>query len=868
MRSSGDRRADVLALVLLACVVLAIHWRWFMPGLITDQDWYVLSAAQLHELFPSPSMFDLTTNLGNDNRDSLNYYPMVILIALVARLGASPDVAARLVVMFPTILLLAAGGYIFARTYGAGVFASTLAGLFYACNAYIDVVIARGQMTVAESVAWSAIALAACVRAIRPAGRASDAAAAALCLGLAFVCDVRIALLACTAAVPLCAVELRRGSLAAQLRRSAAVCGALVLLLAYVLVPTLASHLSYAPPADFGEASWLARLSFTSLVQALTFDHPLWYDNAFHEWRWRFAAFLIPVVAGFWVMLRDPVQRPRAAVVLALVAIGAVLVTGTLSWFGPLYAWLFAHTWYMHLFRDPSKFSALMLPGYALAFGVGAAALTTALPARWMRVAAATAFFLLALWPSRPILMGMQTQLYWPKNPNPDEARVARMLLADPIPSRVLWAPVPDRFVPADNRHPAVDELWFSRIAVDGASSLSDGQRLARALQSIGVGYVVVRRDESKALAHPPAYVAYRTIRTYATLGAFGAAVLDSPVLRVFKIGEAMRFSSDPALSALRVGGVVIPGVRSAAPAAPALHGPLRAAPGGIVAGGRLVRLPAGLRGAANPVLVTAGPPRDTLFAPQGALRVDGVVPEASAAIVRNANDVVLAVPDWNGYIDVAIRVTHIGANRPYIGIRTADATYAYKIRGASRPGDYVVMLPGWDLPRTLVLRAAPEADIHVTSAAFVPADYYGLIDPASLGRARPSRRISVIVPLAAALPAHGVDVAYPNLPLQVIREFPATLRGSGRASGTIAAPMAASPLWSTAHAPDASRAYAPSLRVGEFAAAELPPGASGVMFEYSVDRQLALGEILSLLAALALCACIIINGRAARETV
>ena len=865
MRLFALRRADALALALLAAVVLAIHWRWFLPGVITDQDWRVYSAAQLHALFPSPSVFDLTMNLGADNRDSINFYPMISLMALIARLGASPGLAVRLVVMFPTIVLLGAGGYIFARTYVTSVLASWLAGAFYACNAYVDVIIGRGQMTVAESAAWSAIALAACVRAVRPGGRARDAALAALCLGLAFVCDVRIALLACTAAIPLCAIELRRDSLAGQLARGAAIGGALALLLLYTLIPTLASHLQFSPPSDFGDAGWLSRLSFTSLAQALTFDHPLWYDNAVHTWRWKFAIFLVPVVVGFWVMLRDPEQRPRAGVMLALVAAGAVFVAGTLTWFGPVYVWLFMHTWYVHLFRDPSKFTVLMLPGYALAFGTGAAAIVAWMPRRWMQAVAVAAFIVLALWPSRPIFTGAQTQLYWPKQPAADETLLAQTLSADPIPSRVLWTPIPDRFIPPDDRHPAIDALWFAQIAVDGVSSLSDSQRLARALRSLGIGYVVVLRNESASLAYPPTYVAYRTIRTYAALGAFGVPLFDGPALSVFKVGGVMRFSADPALAGLRVNALQIPSVRDGVSAGPVLRAPVRMTARGAVSGAWLVPVPSGVRGARDPALVAARPPRDTLFASKGALRLDGLVPEREGAVVVDPYGALLDVPDWTGYVDVGIRVRRVGAARPYLLLRTQDRAFGYEIRGVSRPGDYHVMLPAEDVPRTVRVRASPPADISIESSAFVPASYHGLIDPAALARARPTRTISILIPLAAAVAADGAHDTFTTLPLQTVRQFPAMLAGSGRVSGTLAGPMSASPLWSTAPAPDARAARAPSRSLGDFAAADLPPDAAGVTFEYSVDRQLALGEILSLLVALGLIACIMFDPGARR---
>jgi len=860
-------RPHVIALSLLAVTTLIVHWRWFLPGVITDQDWYLFSTTHLRELFPSQSMVTLSSGLGDDNRDSINYYPVITLLALLARIGFSPEIAVRSAVMFPTILLLVFGGYAFARTYVRDALTAVFAGLLYAFNAYINVIVGRGQMTVAESVAWSALALAACVRAIRPGARIADALVAALCLALAFVCDVRIALLACAAALLLCAVELRGPAVLPQLGRGAIVAGAMLGLLLYVIVPTIASRLTFQPPSDYGDVSWLPRLSFTSMAQAITLDHPLWYDNVIHPWRWKFAVYLVPTIAGLWMLFKDREQRLRAAAFIVLISAGAVLLTGAYTNFGVVYAWLFTHTWFFHLFRDPSKFTALMLPGYSLAFGIGASSVARAFTARWTRSLAAVTFALLALYPAKPILIGAETQLYWPKHLSDDEVRFAHSLESDPVPSRVLWVPIPDRFVPADDMHPRLDALWLSMVSVRGASSLADAGRLAEALSACGVGYVVVLRNESEALRYPPASIAFRTLRAYAALGLFGTPVQDGPVLTVYKIfGGGMLFADDPKIAQLRIGGAALPVERRIPPAAPSLVGPIIPERGWVRIGSMGVKLPVDFRDARDWSLVRTAPPPGTLMAPLGGLRVTGLLPEQATETSWNADSVFASVPDWNAYVDLGIRVEGAGVRGAAIAIETPWEIHGYQIAGIRRAGSYHVLLQGENLPRRVSIRGAafPAGRIGIESVRFVSGDYAGFVDTALLATARPALRAAVVVPLAAARSVRSTTALRALLTVRSIREFPATLEPggvtlleNGATTSTLAAPVRALPFWAFEYSTSVGRASEHAARVGDFVGAAFPTEARDVSFVYVIDRQLGAGELASLFVLVALLALI-----------
>ena len=468
----GRVPADLAALGLLCALTTVIYWRWLGPGTVTDQDWWNYTSLGLRELFPWPSAFNFDADLGSDWLTSLNYFPFEALDGILGRLGVGTPIALRAVVIWPTILLLPLGAYFLWRLY-FGVSASLAAALFYSCNAYINVIVARGQLTIAESYAAVPLTIALAVVAVRR--RSWEAAA--LCGAawtFAFACDVRIALLGLIALAIIATAEARYAGNIKKLIVPALACvGTAFALLTYVWMPLHFADAHVAPPKNFADLSWITQLSFSKLTDVLAAYKPLWFDNHANPMPAGFAVYSAVLCTGILAAFFRSRKRLIAVAFLLILATSAVAASGNNTWFGPLYVWLFEHTWFFKLFRDPSKFYAPAMLAYAFFFGAAVQFLIVVLPRPRAKLAAAVAFGLLAAFPMFPALAGWQQQLFVPKTESPGESRLRAELENDGVPGRVLWIAAPDRMVPGDRLHPALSAETVRKIYRDGKPILA-----------------------------------------------------------------------------------------------------------------------------------------------------------------------------------------------------------------------------------------------------------------------------------------------------------------------------------------------------------------------------------------------------------
>ena len=115
----------------LGCLLLAtliVHWHWFLPGQITNQDWWNYTPEGMRALWPSPSTINFDHNIGGDWRDNINYFPMEALFGLLGVAGLSFDAASKIAIVFPTLLLIATGGYLLGAIYVRNPLAALAAG--------------------------------------------------------------------------------------------------------------------------------------------------------------------------------------------------------------------------------------------------------------------------------------------------------------------------------------------------------------------------------------------------------------------------------------------------------------------------------------------------------------------------------------------------------------------------------------------------------------------------------------------------------------------------------------------------------------------------------------------------------------------
>ncbi|HKU68481.1 MAG TPA: hypothetical protein VJP85_11955 [Candidatus Baltobacteraceae bacterium] len=797
-------RVDRLFIGALALVALALHWRWFLPGIITDQDWWNYSDTAMRALWPIPSTFNFDANAGADWRTSINYFPMESIMGLLAHLGANFALAERLVVLFPTVLLAPIAAYLLLRLYAsrpAGAFAGAL---FYANNAYIDVIIARGQMTIAESYAIAPLVVYCAVRSVRSPQNPRLAVATAMAFAAAVIFDVRIALLTACVTVLVALFETRWAPSAA---RSVARNAGLVLLscaglLAFVWLPVAALHLHEAPPLDYTSSSWIFKLTGPTVWDLLTAYHPLWYTNVFSQWQPFYVSYFVLLTVGLLSLILT--KRKRIAVCLALIiAISTLFAAAGNTPFGAVYEWLFVRSWFIGLFRDPSKFYAPAMLAYSLCIAVAATHIAS-LGRRRFTIPIIGAICFLALFPTLPAAIGQQAQLYAPKRPTTAEVRLRDELQRDSAFSRVLWVGATDRLVPGDYVHPAVDMLWFGAIAHPQHTVVESANSALAALKALGVGYVVVRTDSGEGLDYDPSRLIYKTLRTYARFGAFGPPEWSADGLGVFRLPNVIAAQpiNGPAYVLPTSTVPVVPraGTAQHPDGVPVVRGHEIAVGGGVIA------LPADLTLANSTAAYVRGPDVEALWQRGAAIRILAI-PELERIRIASKLGGKMRIPDWTGYLMLNL-VTRAGA-RASVTVEGFRFYERYDL-GRIAPGRHYVTLPLRNAPKDVTVSLSTRA-LAIESAWRVPQIYRGLVDAGALGRPRDTRALPIDVPLAAAVKQTPTAASARSID---VNASPAELRAVLATPGRYGVPFAYTGLWRAAagHAAVVHPAKADSL--------------------------------------------------------
>lgn len=787
MRNAADR----YFLGGLAVIAVLLHWRWFLPGVITDQDWWNYSDTAMRALWPFPSTYNFDANAGADWRTSINYFPMESIMGLLAHLGADFGMAERLAVLFPTVILAPVAAYFVLRLYCSRPAAAFVGALFYANNAYIDVIVARGQMTIAESYAMAPLVLYLAIRSARNPHNVRLPLATAMAFAAAVVFDVRIALLtAClTTVVVLFETSWSVPKALLSLRNAGLVLISCAGLLCFIWLPIVSLHLHEAPPLDYVSATWIALLTGPTVWDLLTAYHPLWYNNVFTQWNPFYAVYFLLLVIGLASLVH--MRRKRIAICLAAIILVATLFAAAGNTpFGHVYEWLFVHSWFVGLFRDPSKFYAPAMLAYSLCIGVAATWLAS-LPSRRYTVAILVCASFVALFPTLPAATGQQDQLYLPKHPSNAERRLARELKTDQKFSRVLWAGATDRLVPGDYRHPAVDMLWFAGVAEQKHTVVQTAATFLRALRHFGVSYVVVRRDTGEGLDYVPNRRVYNTIRTYALFGVFGRPAWSMDGLTVFRLPNAIAaYRADRAEYALPTS--TVPRIPAIA-AGKQTRGAVVLARRSIIAGNDVLILPPNLYVEPGPLRYVRRRARtDDVLQNVGVVALNAVPPLGFVSVSSAARFASIRVPDWSGYIMLKLFVRRSFHGALTVRGRSRFAEH-FNLRDLSN-GHYYFTLPVQNVPKDLVIRSDDPAHLLITAAWSIPSDYYGLIEQGALCAPRRRRALPLDVPLAAAL---SRNVTARSMEASInISASPAELRATLPAEDFYTLPFAYTPLW------------------------------------------------------------------------
>lgn len=651
-----------MVIAIIVVFHLTVHFRWFGPGLITAGDWWNVNQRGLAAFFPYPSLFDLSSNLGADNATALNYFPILALVGALGHIGIPYAMIERLVNVFPVTIVTPVAGYVLARQFTGDLRACAVAAIFFASNTYISVVTSGGQLTIAMAYGLSAAFAAMAIRVV--VWRESrDALICALLLACATAFDVRMALLSVVWVALIFPWIVRiKGSpirFAIDALRVTGIFGiAFIMLTLYISVPLLGARGVPHPPGNFGESFWITVLSYMSFWQALGMDHPFWYDNAIHKFRWIAIVPIAGALYGIYAAVATK-QRSIAIGLGSALLIGALACAGSRVWTGALYIWLFEHFRPMSLFRDPSKFFEVIALSYVGLIALAIAHLFARLPVKslWSIVVTVVAFTIVS-WPSAWIVAGLDRGVFVTAAASEVERTFASILERDRSSSRVVWAPAPDRFVPGDYLHPQVDSILLASLERNQRPFGFDASVTMRTLHDLGIGYIAIRLDDGGALGLPANFEAFRTLRLYETLGAFGKAILETPSLHVYRIGNTMaalvnknppHFSIDSAPhSTERIDANYCADLK-----------PIAISHGDLVSSNCRMKIPPIIRmkNVIGTVHSRSSVP-GTLLGGGKSVRIQAILSHDTPYIpttIRGNSSIDFTIPDWTEYVDVAV---------------------------------------------------------------------------------------------------------------------------------------------------------------------------------------------------------------------
>jgi hypothetical protein len=367
---------------------LAAFHAWFVPGLLLGDDQFRFSIQQLASYFPWRNAWDPSYIFGVPSGFSSPAYPLWAVAGALARLGLDFAAIERVVWFWPLFACLVIAPYAFVYRLTRAPWAAGVAAAVFAVNTWTISLVQRGHIPSLVAYALTPLVALAWLTLLRKR-RPMNAVAFAALLTIQVMYDLRYAYIAAAACLIVGAVAALR---AFARRRYAPVhefvssalwtIAALLAFNAYWLIPQFAApaHLpaGYDTLSDFRNDS-----QSQSLASALALFYPFYHyvqgANPFAP---------SPVEPSFFIVFAlvfvAAISVCRRWVAIALIAaglVGIILTSGPNSPFGTLDEFAFAHVPGMTLFRDISKFSAIVGFAYAALLGFGFARLAAAIRA-------------------------------------------------------------------------------------------------------------------------------------------------------------------------------------------------------------------------------------------------------------------------------------------------------------------------------------------------------------------------------------------------------------------------------------------------------------------------------------------------------
>jgi len=399
--------------------------------------------------------FKTASGLGISNVFVLWSWPADFLYGLLGKIGLNFELIQIILGFAPVVLIGTYSLNLILKEYKVSKKPRIAATLVFLSNSYILLLLDGGQLMIA--LAYSMLPLSYFYFYKSLSSKLSTKLAAGVLISALGFTDIRFVylLLIILATRFVFDVTKKGANLYSWISTSLLVSVIFLMLHFFWIYPFLKTGLEI--PASLSSSSNIKFLSFTKLKHGLLLLQPHWFKNSFgvvsplrREFLLiPFAAFLSPLLhrkhkeVGFWLIIS---------------LLGVFLAKGSNAPFQEIYPWLFKNIPGFFMFRDPSKFFALVALSYSILIGFTLNKVTKKSP--WIF----GVFLIYIIFLARPVYLGKMTGLF-SNPPNKDSFQnVAKMLKADNSFGRVLWIPSRHPLAFVSLTHPVVEANRISSL--------------------------------------------------------------------------------------------------------------------------------------------------------------------------------------------------------------------------------------------------------------------------------------------------------------------------------------------------------------------------------------------------------------------
>ncbi len=255
--------------------------------------------------------------------------------------------------------------------------------------------------------------------------------------------------------------------------------------------------------------------SFAKFENSFSLLHPNWPENIFGKVYFLKPEFLIlPILAYlslFFIKgLKSSKEKLYIIYFLVLGLFGAFLAKGSNEPFGNIYLWLFNHLPGMQMFRDPTKFYALIVLSYSMLIPFSVSKIYVFINSKFKiqnsklqlknKKILPNLFLLLVIFYLMflicPAILGQLTGTFKPGSIPLEYDKLNNFISSKDQFFRTFWVPTTQRFAMGTNRHPSISSSQLFNTSSSSALFMSlDKKETENLLRESAVKYVIVPYD-------------------------------------------------------------------------------------------------------------------------------------------------------------------------------------------------------------------------------------------------------------------------------------------------------------------------------------------------------------------------------------